>query len=88
MQRQGHNSPSSSIEVTSMPQRFHGNNEEGGERARRSIRSEEGQSEHPKLQYRLPCPQANSTLVISIMIELGVSQSVEAETNIAASHPV
>lgn len=79
-QQNDYNSPSSSIEVTSLPQRFQGSNEEEGGHNGRSPNSEEGQMELPMLRYRLPCPQVNSTLVVSIMIEPGVTQNMEAES--------
>lgn len=84
-QRQGHISPSSSIEVTSVPQRFQGSNDEGGRGAGRDARAEGGQEESPTLRYRLPCPQANSTLIISITVEPGATQD---EAIHVADYPV
>lgn len=72
MLRQGHNSPSSSMEVTSLPRGFHGSNEEGEGRGGSSSCSEEEPAEPPILRYRIPCPQVNLTLVILIAMEPGI----------------
>ena len=40
------------------------------------------------LRYRLLCPQANSTLIISITVEPGATQSAQAEAIQAADYPV
>ena len=47
--RQGHISPSSSIEVTLVPQQFQCSNDEGGRGARRDARAEGAKEESPTL---------------------------------------
>lgn len=71
-----------------MPQRFHGSNDEGGRGTGRDARAEGGQEESTMLRYRLPCPLANSTLIISITVEPGAPQSTQAEAIHVADHPV
>lgn len=88
MQRQCPISTSSSIEVMLVPQRFHGSNDEGCRGTSRDARAEGGEEESPMLKYWLPYPLANSTLIISIMVEPGATQSTHTEAIHAADYHV
>lgn len=87
-QRQGPISPSSSsIEVTSVPQQLHGSSDGGGRGTGRDGRVEGGQDEYPTFRYRLPCPLANSTLIITVTVEPGAIQSAQADAIQATPPP-
>lgn len=77
--RDDYYSPSSSIEVTSRPRWFQDSNDEEGRHRVSSPTVEDRKEELPTLRYRLPCPQVNSTLIVSITIEPGVTENMEVE---------
>lgn len=77
--RDDYHSPSSSIEVTSRPRWFQDRNDEEGRYMVSSPIAEERQRELPTIRYRLPCPQINSTLIVSITVEPGDNENMEVD---------